>query len=138
MALIDPPELRRLTAFMDSLPKCPYGCHPSRVYETPTFRVPTVGDTIDDQVSEIIERLGPEVNERLRRHLAEDQERVHALSDFFAFLDEVRRDARAREAAYTAWLDAARPAVADHLTETLIPEGLRAAGIRFEWAESDG
>ncbi|MFI5880830.1 hypothetical protein [Streptomyces sp. NPDC051554] len=56
------------------------------------------------------------------------------LADFFALLDGEHRDRVAREAAYRAWLDEALPAMAEQLTETLPPE-MRAAGIRFEWAE---
>lgn len=57
------------------------------------------------------------------------------LENFLAFLNEVSRDARQREAAYLAWLDEAAPAIAAELTEELIPADLRAAGIRFAWTE---
>lgn len=53
-----------------------------------------------------------------------------------ALLDEVPREARAREAAFAAWLDEAGPKVAAELTEELIPADLRAAGMRFEWTEA--
>jgi hypothetical protein len=57
-----------------------------------------------------------------------------SLNDSLATLDEACREGRAREAAYRAWLDEALPAMADELTGLLPPE-MRAAGIRFEWAE---
>ena len=56
------------------------------------------------------------------------------LDGFLATLDGAGRERRAREAAYRRWLDEALPAMADELTEALPPE-MRAAGIRFEWAE---
>jgi len=62
-------------------------------------------------------------------------ERTDDLDDFLTFLDEASREARQREAAYAAWLDEAGPAVCAELTEELIPAELRAAGVRFEWAE---
>lgn len=58
--------------------------------------------------------------------------RPDPLHDFLAFLDEASRETRAREAAYRAWLDEARPALAAQLTDTL-PVDLRAAGMRIEW-----
>ena len=54
------------------------------------------------------------------------------LDGFLALLDTASSDARARQAAYAAWVDEAGPAMADELTEELIPADLRAAGIRFE------
>lgn len=56
-------------------------------------------------------------------------------AEFFALLDEATLEARRREAAYTAWLDEAMPRIAAELTEELVPADMRAAGIRFEWAE---
>jgi hypothetical protein len=58
-----------------------------------------------------------------------------ALADFFALLDEASREARRREAEVKAWLDEAGPAICAELTAELIPADLRAAGVRFEWAE---
>jgi hypothetical protein len=58
-----------------------------------------------------------------------------ALADFFELLDEASREARQREAEVKAWLDVAGPVVAAELTAELIPADLRAAGMRFEWAE---
>ncbi|MFD7016112.1 hypothetical protein [Streptomyces sp. NPDC059928] len=57
------------------------------------------------------------------------------LENFLAFLDEAKRDAATRKAAYKAWLDEARPAIAAELTGTMIPADLCAAGLRFEWVE---
>lgn len=62
-------------------------------------------------------------------------ERTDSLDDFLALLDEASREARRREAAYTAWLDVAGPAVCAELTAELIPADMRAAGMRFAWAE---
>lgn len=53
---------------------------------------------------------------------------------FLALLDEARAVRVAREAAYRAWLDEARPVLAEQLTD-MLPADLRAAGMRFEWAE---
>lgn len=78
MALPNPPELRRLAAFMDGLPSCPRGCPNDAVYLSPTFRVPTLDDTIDDQVAEIIARYEQEAAEMLRRYLSEDHPRILA------------------------------------------------------------
>ena len=57
-----------------------------------------------------------------------------AVADFFAVLNQAFRDACEREAVYRAWLDRKLPALAEELTATL-PADLRAAGMRFEWAE---
>jgi hypothetical protein len=62
-------------------------------------------------------------------------EPTDGMDDFLAFLDEASRDARQREAAFAAWLDEAGPTVAAELTAELIPAEMRAAGVRFEWAE---
>lgn len=67
------PALRRLLDFMETLPNCPRGCRNSGVYETPSFRPPTTGDTLDDQFGEIIARYEREADGKLRRHLAEDR-----------------------------------------------------------------
>lgn len=52
-----------------------------------------------------------------------------------AWLDDASRDARAREAAFAAWLNEAGPQVAAELTEELIPADMRAAGVHFAWTE---
>lgn len=132
MALPNPPELRRLAAFMDALPSCPRGCPNGFVYPSPTFRVPTLDDTIDDQVAEIIARYEQESGGMLRQHLAQDHQDVGA---FLGVLDDVSREARRREAAYRAWLDEAGPAICVELTAELIPADMRAAEVRFAWAE---
>ena len=54
---------------------------------------------------------------------------------FLAFLGEASREGRAREASYREWLGEALPAMADHLSRTVLPPEFRAAGMRFEWAE---
>lgn len=115
MAQIDPPELRGLAEFMAGLSNCSYGCPNEAVYLTPTFRAPASSDTIDIQGTEIIARYEREADGQLRWHLAEHQS---------AF----------RETTYRAWLGSALPAMARQLTATL-PADLRAAGVRFEWAE---
>ncbi|MEV8523151.1 hypothetical protein AB0451_03185 [Streptomyces sp. NPDC052000] len=80
MAIFNPPELRRLADFMEALPHCPHGCANGAVYASPTFRIPTPDDTIDDQVSEIIARYAPEAAGRLRQHLAEDHQCGHVVA----------------------------------------------------------
>lgn len=132
MALPNPPELRRLAAFMDGLPSCPRGCPNGFVYPSPTFRVPALDDTIDDQVAEIIARYEREAAGMLRLHLAQDHQDVDA---FLGVLDDATREARRREATYRAWLNEAGPAICAELTAELISANLRAAGVRFEWAE---
>jgi hypothetical protein len=72
MALIDPPELRRLRDAMGALPNCPHGCGNQSVYLTPTFRTPTADDPIDAQVAEIVTRYEREADGQMQRHLAED------------------------------------------------------------------
>lgn len=132
MALIDPPEVRRLRDFMAGLPHCPHGCPNEAVYESPSFRVPTPDDTIDDQVAEVIARYEREAAGQLRQHLAQEHQDTGA---FLALLDDVSREARQWETTHRTWLDGAAAAVAAELTEELIPADMRAAGVRFEWAE---
>lgn len=79
MALFDPPELRRLRDFLEGLPHCPHGCGNQGVYNSPTFRVPTPGNTIDDQVAEIIARYDQEAARMLRQHLAERHPCSHVI-----------------------------------------------------------
>ena len=59
---------------------------------------------------------------------------TESLVDFFSVLDEAHAVRVARESAYRAWLDRKLLALAEKLTATLPPD-LRAAGMRFEWAE---
>lgn len=56
-------------------------------------------------------------------------------ADFLTILDETSREARQREAAFAAWLDTAMPRIAAELTAELIPADMRAAEVRFAWAE---
>ncbi|MFF7881029.1 hypothetical protein ACH40F_07875 [Streptomyces sp. NPDC020794] len=132
MALIDPPDIRRLRDSMAALPYCPRGCPNDAVYESPSFRVPTPDDTIDVQVTEIIARYEREAAGRLHRHLAEDHQAPDALA---ALVDQAHRVAEADRAAHWERLRHEADAIAGHLTETMLPADLRAAGSRFEWAE---
>lgn len=68
-------------------------------------------------------------------HTGRVTDRPETLDDFLALLDEALRENRAREAAYREWLGEAGPAIAEHLTETVLPPELREAGVRFEWSE---
>lgn len=131
MALFDlPPAQRRLLDFMEALPQCPHGCHFGYVYNSPTFRVPSADDTIDDQVGEIIDLYEREAAGTLQRHLAEDHQDPDA---FLAFLDQAHRVIEADRAAAWERIRRDADAIAAQLTETLIPADLRAAGIRIEW-----
>jgi len=62
-------------------------------------------------------------------------ERSDSLDDFLALVERAQQANRAREAAYREWLGEALPAMASHLTETVLPPEFRAAGMRFERAE---
>lgn len=60
-------------------------------------------------------------------------DRPETLDDFLTRLDEAQAESHARECACRKWLGEAAPAIADHLTETMLPPDLRAAGMRIEW-----
>lgn len=74
MALVNPPDLRRLTEFLDGLPRCPQGCHREAVYLTPTFRAVTADDTMDAQVDELILRYEREAPLQMQQHIAADHQ----------------------------------------------------------------
>ncbi|MGW5123290.1 hypothetical protein ACWEQ7_04345 [Streptomyces sp. NPDC004069] len=57
-------------------------------------------------------------------------------SEFLALLDQASAEATVRETAYREWLGRKDPELAEELTETLLPTGMRAAGLRFEWTEA--
>ena len=129
MAQFNPPELRRLADFMAGLSNCPHGCDNGFVYNSPTFRVPTPGDTIDDQVTESVARYEREADGQLQRHLADE----HRADAFLAIVEQAYRATRADVAAGWERIRHDTDVIAGHLTATLLPADLRAAGMRFEW-----
>lgn len=81
-----------------------------------------------------MDRVGASLKRVLDRELRHSRRRG-LTSPSRSLLDEASRDAREREAAYAAWLDLRMPEIAEELTQELIPADLRAAGVRFAWAE---
>lgn len=61
-------------------------------------------------------------------------ERLEIPDGFFALAEQAHRVAEADRAAHWVRIRQEADAIAEHLTETMLPADLRAAGVRFEWA----
>lgn len=62
-------------------------------------------------------------------------ERLEIPDGFLALADQAHRVAEADRSAAWERIRQEADAIADHLTETMLPADLRAAGIRFTWEE---